>query len=728
MSPFPYRLAALGFALLATLSPAQEARPPESAPTVIRSNVREVVLDVVARRKNLSLSTRLKASDFTITEDGVPQTIRSFRLVGGREARVIAPPSAPSALVGAPAATTAAAAPISTREPNFVSIVFDEMGPDSRQNALNAATDFLDQEFQDNTEAAVFHVNLRLNAIHGFTNDRAALAAAVRSALNGNGVDLAASPGNVLNETNYTISGGQSGVTVNSSIDLTHEPDFSMSSAASNPLSESQTAVAAMVTQQRGMVDDIAGMKTWDALLRIIRWESALPGRKTVLYLSEGVVDPPARHDFIRAVVSAANRAHVTFYCIDVRGLIMKTSNGVSVALNKSAGATSMTQAVMSSDPAVAMAQAQEMDQVEQSLSAHVQLNMNELAEGTGGFSVFNTNDFKKSMARIMEDVRTHYELSYVPASELYDGKYRKVKVTVKDPDMLLQTRDGYFALPELNGEPVQPFEVSALHVLNDGPRNDFGFRAAAMRFQPVREGYNFEMSFAMPLANLTMPPDGNTHKARVHAVFFALVKDAGGQVVGRVSREIDRDIPEGQLEQFRHGETILTLPFEAAAGKYTIEAVVMDPEGNRASSKRISLVVPRPGESSVSSVEVVHGIQPLATARDPGDPLEFAGGKVTPALSQSASAEAGIALFFVVYADRDAVRTSPVKPRITVEFFRDGKAVVRAKPDVGLPDELNSFPILQYTKLPAGEYLARVTVEQGGRVSRESTMVSVIP
>jgi hypothetical protein len=53
---------------------------------------------------------------------------------------------------------------------------------------------------------------------------------------------------------------------------------------------------------------------------------------------------------------------------------------------------------------------------------------------------------------------------------------------------------------------------------------------------------------------------------------------------------------------------------------------------------------------------------------------------------------------------------------------------VARVNPDVGTPDERNSLPILHYTKLPAGEYMARVTVEQGGRISRESAAVSVIP
>ena len=152
-----------------------------------------------------------------------------------------------------------------------------------------------------------------------------------------------------------------------------------------------------------------------------------------------------------------------------------------------------------------------------------------------------------------------------------------------------------------------------------------------------------------------------------------------------RCSQEIDREVPE-KLEQFRRGETILTLPFEAAAGQYTIEAVVIDPEGNRASTKRLSLVVPKPGESVVSTVEVVHRIVPLDMPRDPGNPLEFAGGKVTPALSQTASAEAGAALFFVVYTEPGAGRATPIKPRITVEFFRDGKAVARTRPTPARP------------------------------------------
>lgn len=141
-----------------------------------------------------------------------------------------------------------------------------------------------------------------------------------------------------------------------------------------------------------------------------------------------------------------------------------------------------------------------------------------ELAEGIGGFAVFNTNNFKKNMERIMEEVRTHYEISYVPKSTLYDGKYQKIKVTVNEPHLTVHTRDGYFALPELNGEALQPFETSALHILDGGPRQDFAFHAAPLRFKPLHDGYHFEMSFDVPVADLATGVDQNTHKARVQS------------------------------------------------------------------------------------------------------------------------------------------------------------------------------------------------------------------
>jgi hypothetical protein len=51
-------------------------------------------------------------------------------------------------------------------------------------------------------------LNLRLNAVKGFSNDRAVLLNAARAAVTGNSIQLAGMSAGVLNGTNYSILGG----------------------------------------------------------------------------------------------------------------------------------------------------------------------------------------------------------------------------------------------------------------------------------------------------------------------------------------------------------------------------------------------------------------------------------------------------------------------------------------------------------------------------------------
>ncbi len=67
----------LTLACLPAASPAQEPASNQPA-TTIKVQAREVILPVTVRDKKGSLVTSLKISDFTLTEDGRPQTIESF--------------------------------------------------------------------------------------------------------------------------------------------------------------------------------------------------------------------------------------------------------------------------------------------------------------------------------------------------------------------------------------------------------------------------------------------------------------------------------------------------------------------------------------------------------------------------------------------------------------------------------------------------------------------------
>src|SRR5437773_612544 len=85
--------------LLMAAAPAQQAPNilPPSQPA-IRTTVEEVLLDVVVRDKKDKQVRELGPGDFEVLDNGAKQTIRSVRLVEGREA------ISKGAAAGAPAA------------------------------------------------------------------------------------------------------------------------------------------------------------------------------------------------------------------------------------------------------------------------------------------------------------------------------------------------------------------------------------------------------------------------------------------------------------------------------------------------------------------------------------------------------------------------------------------------------------------------------------------------
>src|SRR5262252_1623704 len=86
----------ISLAILLTSTPSgalAQTPAPAQNPDRISSGTTEVLLDAVVKDKKGKPVKDLKASDFQITEDGVPQEIRSFRLVSGDDEA--APAAAP---------------------------------------------------------------------------------------------------------------------------------------------------------------------------------------------------------------------------------------------------------------------------------------------------------------------------------------------------------------------------------------------------------------------------------------------------------------------------------------------------------------------------------------------------------------------------------------------------------------------------------------------------------
>jgi VWFA-related protein len=76
---------------------------------------------------------------------------------------------------------------------------------------------------------------------------------------------------------------------------------------------------------------------------------------------------------------------------------------------------------------------------------------LQELADRSGGrlYDADTTYNLSQAFSRIAEELRHQYALSYYPTNSKKDGTYRRVKVRVEKPEMIVRAREGYRAAGE---------------------------------------------------------------------------------------------------------------------------------------------------------------------------------------------------------------------------------------------------------------------------------------
>ena len=80
--------------------------------------------------------------------------------------------------------------------------------------------------------------------------------------------------------------------------------------------------------------------------------------------------------------------------------------------------------------------------------SARGKRAMERLARETGGayFEVSRENPIEKIYASIEEQLRNQYSIGYTPERNDARGRYRQIRLSTRQPGLLVQTRVGYYA------------------------------------------------------------------------------------------------------------------------------------------------------------------------------------------------------------------------------------------------------------------------------------------
>jgi VWFA-related protein len=131
-----------------------------------------------------------------------------------------------------------------------------------------------------------------------------------------------------------------------------------------------------------------------------------------------------------QTMLDRANRANVTFYPIDPRGLpVFDTPIAVPRTGDPPDGTPTFTPP--SQDAAMLRTR---------------QSTLRDLASATDGIAITNSNDLESGFRRVTDDLSSYYLLGYYSNGKL-DGKFHALRVRVKRPGVQVRARRGYLAL-----------------------------------------------------------------------------------------------------------------------------------------------------------------------------------------------------------------------------------------------------------------------------------------
>src|SRR5581483_9179674 len=276
----------------------------------------EVALDIVARDRKGRPVTDLTPDDFEVFEDGVKQSVESFRLIrrgpagnpAGAEEN--APPNTRPGSTGRPV-------PVEKRtDPDVgvsvVALVFDRLSPDARKRAHDAALSYLGEETTLNSFVGVFAINLSLVPLQNYTTDISLVKKAVERAgsLASSTFEGARTPAGFAEQSAQREAAASAGIAAAGAAGAAGNSAAAGAAASAGAAAAVDQQFAEMQRRTDETFEvlqrDQQGYATTNGLLAIVNSMRRLPGRKAVIFFSEGLAIPPNVQQHFRSVVNSA--------------------------------------------------------------------------------------------------------------------------------------------------------------------------------------------------------------------------------------------------------------------------------------------------------------------------------------------------------------------------------------------------------------------------------------
>jgi VWFA-related protein len=449
------------------------------------------------------------------------------------------------------------------------------------------------------------------------------------------------------------------------------------------------------------------------ALQTVAQMLGSLSEKKALIYFSGGMslngVDNQAQ---LQATTNEAIRSGVSFWPIDARGLTAEAPLGD--ASRSSPGGTSMYTG------AAALALTGNFQRSQDTLWS--------LASDTGGKALLDSNDLSRGITQAQKAFPSYYIIGYYTTNENQDGKFRRIKVSLRDGlagD--LDYRQGYYARKQF-GEFTDAEKERQLEeaLMLEDPITDLTIAMEVDFFQLNRAEYFVPLVVKIPGRELALAKRGGHEHTRLD--FIGEIKDEFDTTVSNVRDKVDIKLSDATAAELAKRPIQYDTGFTLLPGKYRLKFLARDAETGRIGTYEMAFAIPNLNKESkqipISSVVLSSQRVDLQdalfnAAKDQGkrqteNPLVQDGKKLIPSVTRVFSKARNMYVYLQAYQQGAEV----ARPLVAFVTFYHGQLKAFETPPLlateALNNRLKTMPLkfeLSLGNLVMGEYNCQVTI-----------------
>jgi VWFA-related protein len=499
--------------------------------TTLRTSTRLVQLNVIVQDKKGRLVDSLKQEDFTLVDNGKPQTISLFsaesvnREGSASEAvdkKSMAPPNVFGNRIGH-----------ADEKPGSVTIVLFDALNTSFSDQAYARTQVLKflHQLQPQDHVAIYLLTTKLMVINEFTQDSKSLLQAIER--------FQSYPSILLNNASqpYMVP-------------------------ADTGIADPKVAarLAGLMNNMISKVSDLSNSTrvgiTAQAIEAIANHVAGIPGRKNLVWVSgsfpisisfkssdESPVDAESQNFMpaLERVARALNQCNLAIYPVDTRGLLVPGEFDASRQHPFSAAGPAN----------------------ETGVGQDENVTMDVLAEQTGGHAFHNTNDIQGAIRRTLNDSRLTYLIGFYPDNASWDGKFHELRLSAKKTGLVLRYRKGYYALPDPQDSTDEAHKALEAALWSPVDATSLGIQAAVRSIDLGER--KLDLRVKVDASELRLDGKDGRHKGSLDAIYIQLGPGDAVLAAEPLSYKLDANESEYQAILKRGYELLAPLTIQRA-------------------------------------------------------------------------------------------------------------------------------------------------------------------